>query len=85
MDLYPIVNVTVEQKTRAVWALCKRFGYGLNEDGTEDAEAWANDAARVQFYNQQILKIIRRIYAVEKDREAKAALAPVDSYESDLG
>ena len=65
MDLFPSIDVSLAKKTAAVWTICKRRGF----DGD-----WDDDAARLAFYNQEIVAMLKRMYQVEKAKDANAAV-----------
>jgi len=80
-SLYPDVTVTVETKTKAVWGVCKRFGYGIDAEGLEVPGAYDDQAAMLQFYQDRLEAILRRFYQLAMADDAAAALPDPDSYD----
>lgn len=83
-NLFPRIDIAAAKRNKAVWAFCKRFGYGLLEDGSEDPVAWADGPAMLAFYNEKIVQVVKTIYRVEKEKEARADLPDPATYEREL-
>jgi hypothetical protein len=77
MDLFPTIDVTLAKKTKAVWALCKRFHYKpLDEnDNPIPEEEWV-PADMLAFYNQKLVDWLKRVYAEEHRKDHVADYVP---------
>jgi hypothetical protein len=85
VDLFPVIDVSVAKKTKAVWTICREFGYGWDAElGEWDAAAYADNVAMLAFYDANVPKMLKRLYAAQKHREAQLAQPTQDSYADDF-
>jgi hypothetical protein len=88
VSLFPVISVTEEQRAAAVWAICYLDDYPswyVIEYGGDEEAAWADDAAQWAFYRQRLLKRMRRLWQIAKDKDARSALPSPDSYDPGFG
>jgi hypothetical protein len=88
VSLFPAISVTEEQRAAAVWAVCYLDDYPTwyaDEYGGDEEAAWADNAAQWAFYKMRLPKLMRKLWQIAKDKEARAALPSLESYDPGFG
>ena len=74
VNLFPDVQVSSDQRAKAVWAVC----YTTNYTG-----AWDDGPAMWAHYRSEMVDYLKMQYKIAKHREALNALPDEDSYDLD--
>ena len=71
MDLFPTIDVTLAKKKKAVWAVCKLYGYEEHHGGD-----WDDNAAMLAFYDARLVDWLKGVYADELRKDYLSEFVP---------
>jgi hypothetical protein len=79
-DAFPVVTITDAQYSKAVFGICRKYGYGFDENGDPDGspplvvpdlgQPWtAQPAEAVTFYEANMPQPIKDIFTAERQKQ----------------